>query len=133
MADTKGAIQEVQARVDDRKARILSGIREIREQLIEVKITMDEGIGQLVTMVDAHYAIAGTAALDNSLRAALLTKMRPFSRRMRDRLFEGYGPLATVAAKIDLAYALEIIPNEIYDQLKKIKHCALIGERLPQP
>ena len=43
MADTKGAIQEVQARVDDRKARILSGIREIREQLIEVKINNGRG------------------------------------------------------------------------------------------
>src|SRR5215469_7700297 len=40
--------------------------------------------------------------------------MRPLSRDMKDRLFDGYGPLANFAAKIDLAFALEILP---YPQL----------------
>ena len=108
MADIKGAIEEVQDLVANSKDDLESEFKEIEDQLTEYRDTLFAGIRQLQTMVDAHYAIAGTAALDNSLRAALLTKMRPLSRHMRDRLFEGYGPLATVAAKIDLAFAMEI-------------------------
>src|ERR1700730_17456544 len=129
LATTKGAIQEVSAAVTQMKSNFESNVAEIKDSLHQY----NDGVKQIIRIVDSHYAIGGTAAVDNSLRAALLTKMRPLSRAMKDRLFEGYGPLATVAAKIDLAYALEIIPTEIYDQLKKIKHCALIGERLPQP
>jgi len=125
MADIKGKIQEMRALLVESKAHLENGITEIRHQVIQFSDTM-------LTMVDAHYAIAGTAALDNSLRAALLTKMRPLSRRMRDRLFEGYGPLATVAAKIDLAYTLEIIPTEIYDSLRKINKIRVVCAHSPE-
>ena len=126
MADIKGAIEEVQDLVANSKDDLESEFKEIEDQLTEYRDTLFAGIRQLQTMVDAHYAIAGTAALDNSLRAALLTKMRPLSRHMRDRLFEGYGPLATVAAKIDLAFAMEIISKEIYDQLIKINKIRVV-------
>jgi hypothetical protein len=132
VADLKSAMQEVRVRLADTKGHFESGMKEIREQITEYGDKMGAGIRLLATMVDAHYAVAGTAALDNSLRAALLTKMRPLSRHMRDRLFEGYGPLATVAAKIDLAYALEIIPKEIYDQLKKINKIRVVCAHSPE-
>jgi DNA-binding MltR family transcriptional regulator len=70
--------------------------------------------------VDAQIAIVGAAGMEERLEGALLTKLRPLSRQMKDRLFDGYGPLASFSAKIDMAYALEIIPKEIYDTLRNI-------------
>lgn len=78
------------------------------------------GISTLVSFVDAQIAIVGAAGMDERLEGALLSKLRPLSREMKARLFDGYGPLANFAAKIDMAYALEIIPNDIYETLRNI-------------
>ena len=43
------------------------------------------------------------------------------NNKMYTRLFENYGPLSTFAAKIDMAYALGIIPREMYEELGKIR------------
>src|ERR1700730_10661877 len=89
LATTKGAIQEVSAAVIQMKSNFEAGVSEIKDSLHQYI----DGVKQIIPIVDSHYAIAGTAALDNSLRAALLTKIRPLSPAMKDRIFEGYGPL----------------------------------------
>jgi hypothetical protein len=66
----------------------------------------------LITFTDSHHALIEASALDNAVELALLTKMRRLSRDMKDKIFDGYGPLSTFAGKIDIAYALEIIPKE---------------------
>jgi hypothetical protein len=43
-----------------------------------------------------------SARLDTVLRIALLSKMRPLSKRAKENIFEGYGPLASFSAKIDM-------------------------------
>jgi hypothetical protein len=72
------------------------------------------------TDVDSHVAIIGASLLDNNLELAILSKMRPLPRDIKDRIFDGYGPLSTFAGKIDIAFALEIIPREFYGALKTI-------------
>ena len=80
------------------------------------------GFGGLFGAWDAQVAIVGATGLDEALEGALLTKMRPLSRDMKDRLFDGYGPLANFAAKIDLAFALEIITKDLYDVLRTVNN-----------
>jgi hypothetical protein len=75
---------------------------------------------KLFGYVDGHIATVGAASLDASLEGALLTKFRPLSQGMKDRLFRGYGPLANLASKIDMAFALNIISDEVYDKLRAI-------------
>jgi hypothetical protein len=77
---------------------------------------------RVTTYADAHIATVGAASLDARLEGALLTKFRPLSNTMKDRLFDGggYAPLANFAPKIEIAYALEIISKEIYDTLRLI-------------
>jgi DNA-binding MltR family transcriptional regulator len=70
---------------------------------------------------DAQLAILVAAKLEESLKEALLTKMRPINHEIKKRLFEGYGPLSGFAAKIDLAYALKIFPKKVYDTLRTLK------------
>jgi DNA-binding MltR family transcriptional regulator len=60
--------------------------------------------------------------LDTALKKALLEKMRPtISNRLKASLFEGYGPLSTFGAKIDMAFALSILDEDLYSNLKVIK------------
>jgi DNA-binding MltR family transcriptional regulator len=74
----------------------------------------------LLTISDAHHVIIGASQLDNALEAALLAKMRQLSRDARDKLFDGYGPLNTFSAKIDISYAFNIIDNETYTSLRAV-------------
>jgi DNA-binding MltR family transcriptional regulator len=47
--------------------------------------------------------------------------MRPLSGEMKKRLFDGYGPLSSFSAKIDLSYALQILNKDQYDDLTVIR------------
>lgn len=62
-----------------------------------------------------------SARLDAALKIALLSKMRPLSKRAKENIFEGYGPLASFSAKRDMAYALSVFDEETYSDLKVIK------------
>jgi DNA-binding MltR family transcriptional regulator len=59
--------------------------------------------------------------LDHELRKALLTKMRSLSLKKEERIFDGFGPLGEFAAKIELAYALNLLSDPIYGDLRIIK------------
>jgi hypothetical protein len=61
------------------------------------------------------------AVMEYQLERAIKTKMHPLTNSMNKRLFEGYGPLSTFAAKIDIAFALDTISKRDYDELVKIK------------
>jgi DNA-binding MltR family transcriptional regulator len=100
----------------DNSERISEQLSELNSAFSELKTKADI----LITFTDAHHAIIWASTLDNALCLAILTKMRHLSRDMKDRIFDGYGPLSTFAAKIDIAYALEIIPQEFYDSLRII-------------
>ena len=77
-------------------------------------------IDRMATYSDSHLAIIWASALDKNLEIALLTKMNPLSRDIKDRTFDGYGPPSNFSAKIDISYALGIFPREFYDALRKI-------------
>jgi hypothetical protein len=66
-------------------------------------------------------ALVASARLEAAVERGLLIKMRPLSKTRRANLFEGYGPLASFAGKIDIAYALGIFDDETYADLKVIK------------
>jgi DNA-binding MltR family transcriptional regulator len=68
----------------------------------------------------AGHAILSVIVIDRELKRAILTKMRPLSKIKEDRLFKGQHPLAEFAAKIDVAYALRVIDDDIYGDLRII-------------
>jgi DNA-binding MltR family transcriptional regulator len=72
-------------------------------------------------MTHAAVVIAAAAILDNQLERALKRAMRPLSKKQYARLFDSFGPLSNFAGKIVMAYALEIIPDETYAELEKIR------------
>jgi DNA-binding MltR family transcriptional regulator len=89
---------------------------------------LPEQIGGLVTNIrrlqartHAEVAIVGAALVEEQVLRALLTKMRRLSGGMHKRLFDGYGPLSSFSGKVDVAYALQIITKETYDDLTTIR------------
>jgi hypothetical protein len=63
------------------------------------------------TMRHAHVAqvMWGAAMLDNLLATLLTHSLPNLSRRLREKLFEGYGPLGNFAPCLDMAFAMGII------------------------
>jgi DNA-binding MltR family transcriptional regulator len=83
------------------------------------KIT--EGLLGIRKRTHAQTVIVGAAILEQTLLDALIAKMQPLSKTLKDRLFEGYGPLNSFSSKVDLSYALHIITKDIYDDLTTIR------------
>jgi hypothetical protein len=63
-------------------------------------------VEELETQSDRGVAIMGGAFVEERIRQAILHRLRPLSKTMRDRLFNGDKPLSSFAAKIDLGFAL---------------------------
>jgi DNA-binding MltR family transcriptional regulator len=74
---------------------------------------------------DRGAAIVAAALLETQLETAIKKLLRDLALKkgvsLFDRLFKGYGPLATSGAKIDMAYALESIDEESYHDLHVIR------------
>lgn len=68
-------------------------------------------------MTHAGIALMGAAICDQQLQEALLTRMRKLRPALEKSLFFGYGPLSSFSAKIDLAYALELLDDKSYKRL----------------
>jgi hypothetical protein len=85
-------------------------------------MSFQAGLGRLLTYAHAGAVLAAAADLDIELRKAIESKMRPLNSDLKSRLFDGYGPLSTLSAKIDLAHALSITTPEIYRELRKIQN-----------
>jgi hypothetical protein len=83
--------------------------------------TIDLGsvIRELRTKSQAGTVLVSAAVVEDRLQQLLLTKMRTLSNNKAKRIFNG--PLRSLAAKIDVAYAFELIEDELYDDLTIIR------------
>jgi mannitol operon repressor len=89
----------------------------LSEQITE----LINNVRALQARTHAEIGIAGAVIIEEQLLRAILTKMRALSGEMKKRLFDGYGPLSSFSAKIDLSYALQIINKDQYDDLTVIR------------
>jgi hypothetical protein len=78
-------------------------------------------IRRLQARTHAEVGIVGAAIIEEQLLLALVARMRPLPADMKRKLFDGYGPLASFSAKIDLSYALHIVTKEQYEDLTAIR------------
>lgn len=66
-------------------------------------------------------ALAGGALLEGLLEEVIKEQLVSLSKTMTERIFEGYGPLATFAAKIDIAFALGLASDQMRTEMNNIK------------
>ena len=71
---------------------------------------------------DRAVAILVVAHFENCLRGAIIEKFVDLSNELRDKIFEGNGPLSTFAAKMDIACALGVYDKKTLTDLRKIKN-----------
>lgn len=58
-------------------------------------------------------AIVGMSFIDDGVREILELAMPGLNSKLRDKIFDGYGPLSTLAARLDVARALGLMrPQE---------------------
>ena len=62
--------------------------------------------------------------IEYDLERSIKYKFRPLSNKMTKRLFDD-GPISSFAAKIDLAYALDITADATHQELNKISKSAM--------
>jgi DNA-binding MltR family transcriptional regulator len=84
-------------------------------------ITLTKMLHDFSQRADTSYVIVVGTTLEQLLELALLANMRELSNRLAERLFSGYGPLSTFSAKIDIAYAFQIIPDDMLGDFRTIK------------
>lgn len=101
MANNSEHLSKLLARNRQRSKEISEKSKEISEAIeklvSQLSITKSQ-VDILITFTDAHSIIIGATELDSALETALLTKLRPLSRDMKDKIFDGYGPLSNFAS-----------------------------------
>ncbi len=80
-----------------------------------------EAVKGMDTLTHTAVAIFMSETVENTLTSKIMSKMTISSNNFFDRLFEGYGPLSTFNAKIDIARALAIVDEETYNTLRILK------------
>lgn len=80
-----------------------------------------KAIEQMFPLSQAAMAIFMSQLVENILEDSLTSKLTISSNNFKNQLFEGYGPLSTFTAKIDMVRALEIVDEETYNTLRIIK------------
>jgi DNA-binding MltR family transcriptional regulator len=71
--------------------------------------------GQTTTVVTS------VSILEEVLEATLLSRMPAIDKKMHTRLFKGYGPLSSMAAKTDICFVLGVLSKSDYDDLNIIR------------
>jgi len=79
------------------------------------------GIKVAIDYVQPFAVIYIVSLLELALQEALVKKMRPISEKFKERIFENYGPVSSLASRMDLAWALSVIDDDIFADLKVIK------------
>jgi Mannitol repressor len=69
---------------------------------------------------EALTVLVSAAWLDRELMKLLLTRMRTLSDNKAERIFKG--PLGRFAAKVDVAYAFDLIDDDLYQDLTVIRN-----------
>src|SRR6476620_10221674 len=90
--------------------------------LKEAFATLAESIIRSEKQGHAAVVIRLTSLIEYDLERSIKLKLRPLNKAMNERLFSSaYAPFGTFAAKIDIAYALNITSDAIHQELNKMR------------
>ncbi|MGN8079204.1 MltR family transcriptional regulator [Variovorax sp. 22077] len=80
--------------------------------------------GEMLSESDRGVILVGASAVDDALRSLLVLKLardEHVAKVAADPLFAGMGPLATFSSRIKLAYAMDLIPRWMFEDLERIR------------
>jgi hypothetical protein len=82
---------------------------------------------------DRGAAIYGAAVIEERLAEEIQRSWAPMQKPIADRLFNGSGPLAPFAARIDVAYAMHLISNSTRQDAHTIRRIAERARQVALP
>ena len=82
---------------------------------------------------DRATAILAVARFEDKLREAIAKQFVELNRKLEIRIFCGYGPLSTLAGKLDIAYALGMYDQKTLENLRSIKKIRNKFAHSPKP
>lgn len=90
----------------------------------ELRKTIEEAYRyhqSLIDESDRGAAILAACHFEEWLRERIMSKFVDLNREMERKIFDGNGPLSTFAAKIDIAYALQLYDERTRTDLHTIR------------
>jgi len=90
-------------------------------EIEELEAKINARFKELQSRTHPGVALLVSGYIDDFLQDLLLHKMRPLSNAIKDRLFKGYGPLESFSARIDIAYAFQVVDDKTYENMRAIK------------
>jgi hypothetical protein len=102
--------EETGFNIDDMAKRADDRLDQIAEQVID-----------LAKYTEAGRAIVTVGRVEEWPQKLILTAGRPLSNTIAVKIFDGYGPLSTLSAKIEVAYLFNLIEDTVYNDLKAVK------------
>ena len=82
---------------------------------------------------DRATAILAVARFEDRLREAIAKRFVELNGELENRIFCGYGPLSTLAGKLDIAYALGMYDQKTLKILRRIKKIRNKFAHSPKP
>jgi hypothetical protein len=83
---------------------------------------ISRGIDKLAKLTHGGTALLMASIAEKSVHGLLLVSMkRGLSKKKQERLFQGYGPLSSFAAKIDVAFAFDLLSEKQFADLNTIR------------
>jgi DNA-binding MltR family transcriptional regulator len=84
-------------------------------------VQVAEAVQQALRFSQTTIVLVLNSVVEAAIERGIKSKMRPLSNTQDERLFEGYGPIATFSAKIDIGYALSVFDDKVLADLRVIK------------
>jgi len=86
------------------------------------QVTLETALLELGRAGHAAHALYVASNLERSLEELIALRMPNLSNTLKEQLFTGYGPLSSFSARIDIAFALDLIPANLRRDLHAIRH-----------
>lgn len=108
---------------------LLESLRKLTDTIKEISngdlarraIEASENVAPLRQRAHAVSGLLLTGRLDDILKRLLTSAMRPITPKFSKAIFRGYGPLSSLNARIDLAYAFKLVDEETHHDLHVIR------------
>jgi len=91
-----------------------------RKHLRDLGAFLDK-VPEWIDRGQAATVLKTVAIYEDALQQCLEACMRPLNAKMRSRLFGGYGPISSFAAKCDIAFAFRLLSDQDYADLQIIR------------
>jgi DNA-binding MltR family transcriptional regulator len=116
-------IKKMLAYIKDSNAEFIESLNETDPRRIQ---DAADGMANFLTTTtlisEAFFILLTATSIEQVLRHLLISKMRKdLSNNAQSTLFDGYGPLGSFSARIDLAFALDIISDDERSNCRAIK------------